>query len=152
MPLCWRVIRSGNLIFILMGVSPNPTGVSSLINLLASAQGEEQPRLNVMLCEAVVAVYLSLLIHGLGTHSANELFRLAAHPLNNRMWAAVFGGGAKLIVKPKRPPDPTPGTVTSPPPAVCLVSDSKKVRIWLPPAASSDLTDVWAWSASDSCV
>uniref|UniRef100_A0AAR2JDI0 RAVE complex protein Rav1 C-terminal domain-containing protein n=1 Tax=Pygocentrus nattereri TaxID=42514 RepID=A0AAR2JDI0_PYGNA len=80
-------------------------GVSSLISLLTCAQGEDQPRLNVMLCEAVVAVYLSLLIHGLGTHSSNELFRLAAHPLNNRMWAAVFGGGAKLIIKPKRPPE-----------------------------------------------
>lgn len=57
----------------------------------------------MLLCEAVVAVYLSLLIHGLGTHSSNELFRLAAHPLNNRMWAAVFGGGAKVIIKPKRP-------------------------------------------------
>ncbi|XP_063044678.1 dmX-like protein 2 [Engraulis encrasicolus] len=89
-------------------------GVSSLLTLLISAQSEEQPRLNVMLCEAVVAVYLSLLIHGLGTHSGNELFRLAAHPLNNRMWAAIFGGGAKVIIKPKRPsespalPPPTP--------------------------------------------
>uniref|UniRef100_A0A672MUW3 RAVE complex protein Rav1 C-terminal domain-containing protein n=1 Tax=Sinocyclocheilus grahami TaxID=75366 RepID=A0A672MUW3_SINGR len=87
-------------------------GVSSLISLLACAQGDDHIRLNVMLCEAVVAVYLSLLIHGLGTHSGNELFRLAAHPLNNRMWAAVFGGGAKLIVKPKRKfislPPPTP--------------------------------------------
>uniref|UniRef100_A0AAR2M3F5 RAVE complex protein Rav1 C-terminal domain-containing protein n=1 Tax=Pygocentrus nattereri TaxID=42514 RepID=A0AAR2M3F5_PYGNA len=83
-------------------------GVSSLISLLTCAQGEDQPRLNVMLCEAVVAVYLSLLIHGLGTHSSNELFRLAAHPLNNRMWAAVFGGGAKLIIKPKRPPEIVP--------------------------------------------
>ncbi|KAG5848990.1 hypothetical protein ANANG_G00105320 [Anguilla anguilla] len=55
-------------------------GVSSLISLVASAQGEDQPKLNVMLCEAVVAVYLSLLIHGLGTLSSNELFRLAAHP------------------------------------------------------------------------
>uniref|UniRef100_A0A665UUG2 Dmx-like 2 n=1 Tax=Echeneis naucrates TaxID=173247 RepID=A0A665UUG2_ECHNA len=81
-------------------------GVSSLISLLTSAREEEQPRLNVMLCEAVVAVYLALLIHGLGTHSSNELFRLAAHPLNNRMWAAVFGGGAKVIIKPKRPEAP----------------------------------------------
>nr|XP_043886317.1 dmX-like protein 2 isoform X2 [Solea senegalensis] len=77
-------------------------GVSSLISLLTSAREEDQPRLNVLLCEAVVAVYLALLIHGLGTHSSNELFRLAAHPLNNRMWAAVFGGGAKVIIKPKR--------------------------------------------------
>uniref|UniRef100_A0A8C1PFE7 Dmx-like 2 n=1 Tax=Cyprinus carpio TaxID=7962 RepID=A0A8C1PFE7_CYPCA len=92
-------------------------GVSSLISLLACAQGDDQIRLNVMLCEAVVAVYLSLLIHGLGTHSGNELFRLAAHPLNNRMWAAVFGGGAKLIVRPKRPPEITPAVPPPAPPA-----------------------------------
>uniref|UniRef100_A0A8C5HK93 RAVE complex protein Rav1 C-terminal domain-containing protein n=1 Tax=Gouania willdenowi TaxID=441366 RepID=A0A8C5HK93_GOUWI len=83
-------------------------GVSSLISLLISAREEDQPKLSVLLCEAVVAVYLSLLIHGLGTQSSNELFRLAAHPLNNRMWAAVFGGGAKVIIKPKRP-DVPPG-------------------------------------------
>ncbi|XP_057624563.1 dmX-like protein 2 isoform X5 [Chionomys nivalis] len=77
-------------------------GVSSLINLLSSAQDEDQPKLNVLLCEAVVAVYLSLLIHALATNSSNELFRLAAHPLNHRMWAAVFGGGVKLVVKPRR--------------------------------------------------
>uniref|UniRef100_A0A3B3ZQL5 RAVE complex protein Rav1 C-terminal domain-containing protein n=1 Tax=Periophthalmus magnuspinnatus TaxID=409849 RepID=A0A3B3ZQL5_9GOBI len=81
-------------------------GVSSLISLLTSAREEDQPRLNVLLCEAVVAVYLALLIHGLGTHNCNELFRLGAHPLNNRMWAAVFGGGAKVIIKPKRPEAP----------------------------------------------
>lgn len=81
-------------------------GVSSLISLVTSAREEDQPRLNVLLCEAVVAVYLSLLIHGLGTHNCNELFRLGAHPLNNRMWAAVFGGGAKVIIKPKRPEAP----------------------------------------------
>ncbi|XP_034719332.1 dmX-like protein 2 isoform X5 [Etheostoma cragini] len=81
-------------------------GVSSLISLLTSAREEDQPRLNVLLCEGVMAVYLALLIHGLGTHSSNELFRLAAHPLNNRMWAAVFGGGAKVVIKPKRPETP----------------------------------------------
>lgn len=87
-----------------------PAGVSSLISLLTSARDEDQPKLSVLLCEAVVAVYLSLLIHGLGTHSSNELFRLAAHPLNNRMWAAIFGGGAKVIIKPKRP-DAPPGKI-----------------------------------------
>uniref|UniRef100_A0A8U8ANP3 RAVE complex protein Rav1 C-terminal domain-containing protein n=2 Tax=Geospiza parvula TaxID=87175 RepID=A0A8U8ANP3_GEOPR len=78
-------------------------GVSSLINLLSSAQDEDQPKLNILLCEAVVAVYLSLLIHALATNSCNELFRLAAHPLNSRMWAAVFGGGVKLMLVPGRP-------------------------------------------------
>ncbi|KAM4678590.1 dmX-like protein 2 isoform 2-T2 [Discoglossus pictus] len=83
-------------------------GVSSLINLLTSAQDEDQPKLNVLLCEAVVAVYVSLLIHALATDSSAELFRLAAHPLNSRMWAAVFGGGVKLVVKPRKPPEPIP--------------------------------------------
>ncbi|XP_074521728.1 dmX-like protein 2 isoform X6 [Halichoeres trimaculatus] len=97
-------------------------GVSSLISLLTSAREEDQPRLSVLLCEAVVAVYLALLIHGLGTHSCNELFRLAAHPLNNRMWAAVFGGGAKVVIKPKRPEAPP---VAPPQPAA---EDSDRYR------------------------
>lgn len=88
-------------------------GVSSLINLLSSAQDEDQPKLNILLCEAVVAVYLSLLIHALATNSCNELFRLAAHPLNSRMWAAVFGGGVKLLVKPRRQSENIPGTLFS---------------------------------------
>ncbi|KAM9408900.1 dmX-like protein 2 isoform 2-T2 [Pholidichthys leucotaenia] len=96
-------------------------GVSSLISLLTSAREEDQPKLSVLLCEAVVAVYLALLIHGLGTHSSNELFRLAAHPLNNRMWAAVFGGGAKVIIKPKRPEGP-------PAPPTPLVEDVDRYR------------------------
>uniref|UniRef100_A0A3Q2CU11 Dmx-like 2 n=1 Tax=Cyprinodon variegatus TaxID=28743 RepID=A0A3Q2CU11_CYPVA len=100
-------------------VTPNSApaqwpGVSSLISLLTSAREEDQPKLSVLLCEAVVAVYLSLLIHGLGTHNSNELFRLAAHPLNNRMWAAVFGGGARVIIKPKRPELP-PAAPPQPP-------------------------------------
>ncbi|KAG5839418.1 hypothetical protein ANANG_G00204760 [Anguilla anguilla] len=107
-------------------------GVSSLINLVASAQGEDRPKLNVMLCEAVVAVYLSLLIHGLGMHSSNELFRLAAHPLNNRMWAAVFGGGAKLLVKPRRPPEPKSARKVS------VESESKRDEQAAPKAESSE--------------
>ncbi|XP_078283348.1 dmX-like protein 2 isoform X1 [Rhinoraja longicauda] len=83
-------------------------GVSSLINLLGSIHEDDQPKLKVVLCEAVIGVYLSLLIHGLATQDSNELFRLVAHPLNNRTWAAVFGGGAKTIIKPKRRPELAP--------------------------------------------
>ncbi|KAG8440494.1 hypothetical protein GDO86_006302 [Hymenochirus boettgeri] len=57
-------------------------GVSSLINLLTTAQDEDQPKLNILLCEAVVAVYVSLLITCFSTDSSTELFRLGAHPLN----------------------------------------------------------------------
>ncbi|XP_043932298.1 dmX-like protein 2 [Protopterus annectens] len=83
-------------------------GVASLISLLTSSQDEDQPKLNVLLCETVIAVYLCLLIHGLGTHASSELFRLAAHPLTIRMWAAVFGGGVKILVKPKKQSEAVP--------------------------------------------
>ncbi|NWR59129.1 DMXL1 protein, partial [Bucorvus abyssinicus] len=80
-------------------VTPNTSpaqwpGITSLICLLNSAGEEAQPGLTVLLCEILTAVYLSLFIHGLATHSSNELYRIMAHPLNNKMWSAVFGGGA----------------------------------------------------------
>lgn len=70
------------------------TGITALVRLLNSAGEEAQPGLTVLLCEILTAVYLSLFIHGLATHSSNELYRIMAHPLNNKMWSAIFGGGA----------------------------------------------------------
>ncbi|NWS21003.1 DMXL1 protein, partial [Pachyramphus minor] len=69
-------------------------GMAALIRLLNSAGEEAQPGLTVLLCEILTAVYLSLFIHGLATHSSSELYRIIAHPLNEKMWSAVFGGGA----------------------------------------------------------
>ncbi|KFQ41056.1 DmX-like 1, partial [Mesitornis unicolor] len=82
-------------------VTPNTSpaqwpGITALIRLLNSAGEEAQPGLTVLLCEILTAVYLSLFIHGLATHSSNELFRIVAHPLNSKMWSAVFGGGAHM--------------------------------------------------------
>lgn len=68
--------------------------MTALIRLLNSAGEEAQPGLTVLLCEILTAVYLSLFIHGLATHSSNELYRIMAHPLNSKMWSAIFGGGA----------------------------------------------------------
>uniref|UniRef100_A0ABM5EYN0 DmX-like protein 2 isoform X1 n=1 Tax=Pogona vitticeps TaxID=103695 RepID=A0ABM5EYN0_9SAUR len=106
-------------------------GVSCLINLLSTAQDEDQPKLNVLLCEAVVAVYLSLLIQALATNACNELFRLAAHPLNSRMWAAVFGGGAKLVIKPRRQSESIP--------VADAVSDDAKDINEAPPVPSEEM-------------
>lgn len=65
-----------------------------------NSSGEEaQSGLTVLLCEILTAVYLSLFIHGLATHSSNELFRIVAHPLNENMWSAVFGGGVQTHSK-----------------------------------------------------
>ncbi|KAM9214300.1 dmX-like protein 1 isoform 5-T5 [Leptosomus discolor] len=80
-------------------VTPNTSpaqwpGIAALVHLLNSAGEEAQPGLTVLLCEILTAVYLSLFIHGLATHASNELYRIMAHPLNNKMWSAVFGGGA----------------------------------------------------------
>ncbi|XP_061217022.1 dmX-like protein 1 [Neopsephotus bourkii] len=95
-------------------------GITALIRLLNSAGEEAQPGLTVLLCEILTAVYLSLFIHGLATHSSNELYRIMAHPLNNKMWSAVFGGGAhtpsrgqfQLKTKPGRHfPMPSPHQV-----------------------------------------
>ncbi|XP_062985562.1 dmX-like protein 1 isoform X1 [Elgaria multicarinata webbii] len=85
-------------------VTPNTApaqwpGVVALIQLLSHAGEEAQSGITVLLCEILTAVYLSLFIHGLATHSSNELYRIVAHPLNDKMWFAVFGGGAKI---PKR--------------------------------------------------
>ncbi|XP_059690047.1 dmX-like protein 1 isoform X5 [Gavia stellata] len=82
-------------------VTPNTSpaqwpGITALVRLLNSAGEEAQPGLTVLLCEILTAVYLSLFIHGLATHSSNELYRIMAHPLNNKMWSAIFGGGAHM--------------------------------------------------------
>lgn len=89
-------------------------GVSCLIRLLSSAGEESQPGLIVLLCEILTAVFLSLFVHGMATHSCNELFRIVAHPLNFKLWVTVFGGGARLPVVEK-PNSPT----RTPPPGDC---------------------------------
>uniref|UniRef100_A0A671UU96 Dmx like 1 n=1 Tax=Sparus aurata TaxID=8175 RepID=A0A671UU96_SPAAU len=98
-------------------VQPNTSpaqwpGIASLIRLLSSAGEESQPGLAVLLCEILTAVYLSLFVHGMATHSSNELFRIVAHPLNSKLWVTVFGGGARMpvIEKPNSPMrTPPPG-------------------------------------------
>ncbi|XP_035494585.2 dmX-like protein 1 isoform X2 [Scophthalmus maximus] len=91
-------------------VQPNTSpaqwpGIASLIRLLSSAGEESQPGLAVLLCEILTAVFLSLFVHGMATHSSNELFRIMAHPLNSQLWVTVFGGGARtpVIEKPNSP-------------------------------------------------
>uniref|UniRef100_A0A3Q1EFU0 Dmx like 1 n=1 Tax=Acanthochromis polyacanthus TaxID=80966 RepID=A0A3Q1EFU0_9TELE len=101
-------------------VQPNTSpaqwpGIASLIRLLSSAGEESQPGLAVLLCEILTAVFLSLFVHGMATHSSNELFRIVAHPLNSKLWVTVFGGGARtpVIEKPCSP-------ARTPPPGSCL--------------------------------
>ncbi|XP_063820250.1 dmX-like protein 1 isoform X2 [Pseudophryne corroboree] len=84
-------------------------GISALIRLLNSAGEETQPGLTILLCEILTAVYLSLFIHGLATHSSQELFCIVAHPLSDKMWSAVFGGGARIPCRGQMPVKPVKG-------------------------------------------
>ncbi|CAG09601.1 unnamed protein product, partial [Tetraodon nigroviridis] len=103
-------------------VQPNTSpaqwpGIASLCRLLSSAGEENQPGLAVLLCEILTAVFLSLFVHGLATHSSNELFRIVGHPLNSKLWVTVFGGGAQIPVVEKansHTGTPPPGTPASP--------------------------------------
>ncbi|XP_069818776.1 dmX-like protein 1 isoform X1 [Dendropsophus ebraccatus] len=89
-------------------------GISSLIRMLNTAGEEAQPGLTILLCEILTAVYLSLFIHGLATHSSQELFCIVAHPLSDKMWSAVFGGGARIPCRGQMPVKPATVVVSSP--------------------------------------
>ncbi|XP_050731976.1 dmX-like protein 2 isoform X2 [Eriocheir sinensis] len=74
-------------------------GVTSLLALLARERDEDTPKLSLLLCEAFVAVYLSLLVHGVAASDAYVLYRLVARPVTDRDWATLFGGGVKKQLK-----------------------------------------------------
>lgn len=74
-------------------------GVTSLRALLDRDKDEEMPNLIVLLCEAFVAIYMSLLSYALATCDAHILYRLVGHNVNNSLWANVFGGGCKKVLQ-----------------------------------------------------
>ena len=75
------------------------SGVSSLLALVARERDEDSPKLNVLLCESFIAVYLCLLLHGIATSDAYVLYRLIAQPFTEKDWATLFGGGVKKLLK-----------------------------------------------------
>ncbi|KAM8961070.1 dmX-like protein 1 isoform 2-T2 [Pelodytes ibericus] len=101
-------------------------GISALIRLLNSAGEEAQSGVTVLLCEILSAVYLSLFIHGLATHSCQELFCIVAHPLNDKMWSAIFGGGARIPGRGQIPAKPI--TVVMSPPVDESEKPSRRFR------------------------
>ncbi|ESO86706.1 hypothetical protein LOTGIDRAFT_235301 [Lottia gigantea] len=78
-------------------------GVTSLKVLLAREKDEDAPKLNILLTESLLAVYISLLVNGLSTYDPLLLYRLVAHKFDEKMWSALFGGGAKTIFKSNNP-------------------------------------------------
>ncbi|XP_064619402.1 dmX-like protein 1 isoform X3 [Lineus longissimus] len=86
-------------------------GVTSLRTLLQRERDEEAPKLNILLCESLIGVYMSLLIHAVTTYDANILYRLVAHPFNERMWSALFGGGTKKRLNVAQPSGKPQGNI-----------------------------------------
>ncbi|OQR78759.1 dmX protein 2 [Tropilaelaps mercedesae] len=74
-------------------------GVPSLRALMARDRDDDAPKLHTLLCEAFVGVYVSLMVHALATRDSHVLFRLVSHKMTDEMWAALFGGGAKKVLK-----------------------------------------------------
>lgn len=74
-------------------------GVTNLRALLAREKDEDTPRLNVLLCEAFMATFMSLLVYGLSTCDCHILFRLAGQKYSNMSWGNLFGGGVKKLLR-----------------------------------------------------
>ena len=74
-------------------------GVPSLRALLDRDKDEETPNLVVLLCEAFVAIYLSLLSYALATCDAHILYRLVGQNVGHGLWANIFGGGCKKVLQ-----------------------------------------------------
>ncbi|KYN09879.1 DmX-like protein 2 [Trachymyrmex cornetzi] len=68
-------------------------GVTNLRALLAREKDEDTPKLNILLCEAFVATYMSLFIYALSSCDSHILYRLVGQHFDNSTWASLFGGG-----------------------------------------------------------
>lgn len=74
-------------------------GVTNLRALLAREKDEDTPRLNVLLCEAFMGTFMSLLVYGLSTCDCHILYRLAGQKFTNISWGNLFGGGVKKLLR-----------------------------------------------------
>ena len=70
-------------------------GVTALRALLDRDKDDDTPDLTILLCEAYVAIYMSLLVSGLSTCDSGLLYRLVSQMPSRAAWAAMFGGGTK---------------------------------------------------------
>ena len=74
-------------------------GVRLLLSLLATENRDNSTKLRILLSEACVAVYLSLLALAWSNSQPNQLYRLVVNSLRSGMWGKVFGGGLRSAVQ-----------------------------------------------------
>ncbi|XP_062621591.1 dmX-like protein 2 [Saccostrea cucullata] len=85
-------------------------GVHGLRAMLAREKDDDAQKLHILLCETLVSVYVSLLVTALATYDCNMLYRLIAHRFVTQMWCALFGGGARTVLRVSDSPVPLKGT------------------------------------------
>ncbi|VDK43174.1 unnamed protein product [Anisakis simplex] len=96
-------------------------GVDNLVDLLNRTKDEETPQLRLLLVETFVAITMSLFAYAFTAYDARWLYRLAAHVIDAKQFANIFGGGGEKkfkIIPPVRPPRPSyqphrPSTISS---------------------------------------
>lgn len=74
-------------------------GVRLLLSLLATENKDNSTKLRILLGEACVAVYLSLLALAWSNSESKQLYRLVVNSLKAGMWGRVFGGGLRSAVQ-----------------------------------------------------
>jgi len=74
-------------------------GVRFLLSLLATENKDNSTKLRILLGEACVAVYLSLLALAWSNSQPNQLYRLVVNSLKAGMWGMVFGGGLRSVLQ-----------------------------------------------------
>ena len=74
-------------------------GVTNLRALLAREKDEDTPKLNILLCEAFVATYMSLFVYALWSCDSHILYRLVGQHFGNNTWSCLFGGGVKKLLR-----------------------------------------------------
>lgn len=70
-----------------------------LLSLLATENKDNSTKLRILLGEACVAVYLSLLALAWSNSQPNQLYRLVVNSLKAGMWGMVFGGGLRSALQ-----------------------------------------------------
>lgn len=84
-----------------IGVTSPPTqwpGVKFFLSILSVNKKDDRNVLNLLLCEAAVAVYLSIFVSACSRLSCNNFYRYVLNGLTEDMWNNVFGGGTKIVI------------------------------------------------------
>ncbi|XP_058802358.1 dmX-like protein 2 isoform X2 [Phymastichus coffea] len=95
---CHRRYSTDDTVCITTSPSKWP-GVTSLRALLAREKDEDAPKLNILLCEAFVATFMSLFVYALSSCDSHILYRLVGHHFDNNTWSCLFGGGVKKLLR-----------------------------------------------------